>query len=104
MVTSQSKELMSTSCDMTARIWNDELDERARFLNSRVGGLKVFGRHKEFVIGSDYSLWGEPGWVATRDGMKWFIYGTLNDYKFDAMACLRKFCIFLYLHRKVIGI
>ena len=60
------KELMSTSYDMTARIWNDELDERARFLNSRVGGLKgVFGRHKEFVIGSDYSLWGEPGWVAT---------------------------------------
>ena len=57
---------MSTSYDMTARIWNDELDERARFLNSRVGGLKgVFGRHKEFVIGSDYSLWGEPGWVAT---------------------------------------
>ncbi|EGW31577.1 uncharacterized protein SPAPADRAFT_62194 [Spathaspora passalidarum NRRL Y-27907] len=61
-----SKELVSTSYDMTARIWRDESDERARFLNTKQGGMTgVFGHHKEFVIGCDYSLWGEPGWVAT---------------------------------------
>ncbi|KAG7664870.1 PEX7 [[Candida] subhashii] len=61
-----AKELLSTSYDMTARVWTDESDERARFLNTNKGGLQgVFGSHKEFVIGCDYSLWGEPGWVAT---------------------------------------
>ena len=61
-----SRELMSTSYDMTARIWRDESDERARFLNTKVGGARgIMGRHREFVIGCDYSLWGEPGWCAT---------------------------------------
>ncbi|KAI5952657.1 PEX7 [Candida jiufengensis] len=61
-----SKELMSTSYDMTSRIWRDESNERARFLSSRGGGQsKIFGDHREFVIGCDYSLWGEPGWCAT---------------------------------------
>lgn len=60
------KELLSTSYDMTARVWRDELDERARFLNTKTGGLMgVFNKHREFVIGCDYSLWGEPGWCAT---------------------------------------
>ncbi|CAK9439077.1 uncharacterized protein LODBEIA_P33010 [Lodderomyces beijingensis] len=61
-----AKELISTSYDMTARVWRDESEERARFLNTKLGGMKgVFGQHREFVIGCDYSLWGEPGWCAT---------------------------------------
>ncbi|KAI5968374.1 PEX7 [Candida margitis] len=60
------KELLSTSYDMTARVWVDESDERARFLNTKTGGMRgVFNKHREFVIGCDYSLWGEPGWCAT---------------------------------------
>ncbi|ODV78598.1 WD40 repeat-like protein [Suhomyces tanzawaensis NRRL Y-17324] len=61
-----SQELLSTSYDMTARVWRDESNDRARFLNMNNGGCKgVMGAHKEFVIGCDYSLWGEPGWAAT---------------------------------------
>lgn len=67
-----AQELMSTSYDMTSRIWRDSSNERARFLNGARGVLQmgggcrgVFRTHKEFVIGCDYSLWGEPGWVTT---------------------------------------
>ncbi|KAK6199338.1 WD40-repeat-containing domain protein [Scheffersomyces amazonensis] len=60
------QELISTSYDMSVRIWRDESHEKARFLNLQNGGCRgVFNSHKEFVIGCDYSLWGEPGWVAT---------------------------------------
>lgn len=60
------QELISTSYDMTSRVWTDQSNERARFLNSGKGGCKgVMNRHREFVIGCDYSLWGEPGWAAT---------------------------------------
>ncbi|KAM9904851.1 hypothetical protein OXX69_007413 [Metschnikowia pulcherrima] len=60
------KELLSASYDMSARVWNDQSDERARFLNSKASGCKgVMRKHREFVIGCDYSLWGEPGWAAT---------------------------------------
>lgn len=60
------KELLSASYDMTARVWNDQSDERARFLNNKASGCKgVMRQHREFVIGCDYSLWGEPGWAAT---------------------------------------
>ncbi|KAK6465374.1 WD40-repeat-containing domain protein [Scheffersomyces coipomensis] len=60
------QELISTSYDMSVRVWRDESHERARFLNLQNGGCRgVFNNHKEFVIGCDYSLWGEPGWVAT---------------------------------------
>lgn len=60
------QELMTTSYDMTARVWVDQLNERARFLNLGLSGCKgVMSSHKEFVIGCDYSLWGEPGWAAT---------------------------------------
>lgn len=60
------EELLSTSYDMTCRIWQDKSNERARFLNSAVGGCRgVMNNHREFVIGADYSLWGEPGWCAT---------------------------------------
>ena len=61
-----AQELLSTSYDMTCRVWRDMSDERARFLNVGQNACKgVFNAHKEFTIGCDYSLWGEPGWVST---------------------------------------
>lgn len=61
-----AKELMSVSYDMTARVWVDQSDDRARFLNNGTSGCRgVMRNHLEFVIGCDYSLWGEPGWAAT---------------------------------------
>ncbi|CAH6721009.1 peroxisomal targeting signal 2 receptor [[Candida] jaroonii] len=61
-----SEELISVSYDMTCRIWNDKSNSNARFLNTQTGGLRgVMNNHREFVIGCDYSLWGDPGWVAT---------------------------------------
>lgn len=60
------QELLSTSYDMSARVWKDQLNERARFLNNGSSGCRgVMRQHREFVIGCDYSLWGEPGWAAT---------------------------------------
>lgn len=60
------QELLSTSYDMTSRVWVDQSNERARFLNNANSGCKgVMRNHREFVIGCDYSLWGEPGWAAT---------------------------------------
>lgn len=68
--------LLSTSYDMTARVWNDKFaGDRSqqpgmgsRYLN-RInhgnGMINVFNNHTEFVMGADWSLWGEPGWVAT---------------------------------------
>lgn len=62
----RAQELLSTSYDMSARVWEDRSNERARFLGSGGSGCKgVMRRHREFVVGCDYSLWGEPGWVAT---------------------------------------
>lgn len=61
-----SQDLLSTSYDMTARVWADLSNDQARFLHCPPGSMKgVMHRHKEFVIGCDYSLWGEPGWAAT---------------------------------------
>ncbi|EGV62085.1 peroxisomal targeting signal 2 receptor [Yamadazyma tenuis] len=60
------EELLSTSYDMTCRVWQDKSNERARFLNTGVGGCRgIMKNHREFVIGADYSLWGEPGWCAS---------------------------------------
>ena len=60
------QELLSTSYDMTSRVWQDQSNDRARFLNSGASGMKgIMNQHKEFVTGCDYSLWGEPGWAAT---------------------------------------
>lgn len=60
------EELLTTSYDMTCRIWSDKSNERARFLNTGVGGCRgIMNNHREFVIGADYSLWGEPGWCAS---------------------------------------
>ncbi|KAH3679723.1 hypothetical protein WICMUC_000754 [Wickerhamomyces mucosus] len=55
-------ELMSCSYDMTCRIWQNTVD-----LNYKRGKIKqkIFNGHKEFCMGGDYSLWGEPGWCST---------------------------------------
>ncbi|CDR38366.1 CYFA0S02e00804g1_1 [Cyberlindnera fabianii] len=62
-------ELLSCSYDMTARVWRDQTDAATRGVQggrlTRHGLGKVFGQHREFVVGADYSLWGEPGWVTT---------------------------------------
>lgn len=62
-----SVSLLSTSYDMTARVWMDRSAETtsARFLNHNAQLVKVFNAHTEFVVGCDWSLWGEKGWVAT---------------------------------------
>lgn len=67
--------LISTSYDMTARVWRDltasgdnSLAGGSRYmsrLNHGSGILNTFNNHTEFVMGADWSLWGEPGWVAT---------------------------------------
>lgn len=60
--------LLSTSYDMTARVWRDIADDRSRYLsriNHNAGLLNVMSKHTEFVIGADWSLWGQQGWVAT---------------------------------------
>lgn len=61
-----SQELLSVSYDMTCRIWYDQTSQPTRLVNTRGDQLRgVMNQHKEFVIGCDYSLWGEPGWVAS---------------------------------------
>lgn len=63
-----SGELLSSSYDMSAKVWEDPTDSKSRSgrrLNNASGCLKSFNMHKEFVIGGDWSLWGEPGWVVT---------------------------------------
>ncbi|VVT54117.1 uncharacterized protein SAPINGB_P003915 [Magnusiomyces paraingens] len=66
--------LLSTSYDMTARVWrdmtagSDTSGTTSRYmsrLNHGSGMVNVFHNHTEFVMGADWSLWGEPGWVAT---------------------------------------
>lgn len=60
--------LLSTSYDMTCRVWDDDSTQMQRFnprVNPNKGLKRVFNAHTEFVIDCDWSLWGEPGWVAT---------------------------------------
>lgn len=65
--------LLSTSYDMTARVWRDVSASNntgpggsyMSRLNHNSGLLNVMNNHTEFVIGCDWSLWGEPGWVAS---------------------------------------
>jgi peroxin-7 len=59
--------LLSASYDTTVRTWTD--DQSARYIPRSQGPQKgirhVFSRHTEFVIDCDWSLWGQPGWVAS---------------------------------------
>lgn len=58
--------LMSTSYDTTVRVWRDQADvAHVPRINHSKGLMSVFDKHSEFAIGSDWSLWGQPGWVAT---------------------------------------
>lgn len=54
---------LSTSYDMTARVWHDQTTHRRGANMNRQ--INLFDKHTEFVVGCDWSLWGEPGWVAT---------------------------------------
>lgn len=64
-----SDTLMSSSYDMTCKIWKDQTDESARFMtNMRMkygeSLINNFDQHREFVLGCDWSLWGR-GFVAS---------------------------------------
>lgn len=56
--------LLSASYDMTAKVW---IDDESRVVPSGTprGLIGQFTRHTEFVTDCDWSLWGQPGWVAT---------------------------------------
>lgn len=58
-------ELLSCSYDMSARVWNDYTFGDGQFNRFKKNQSRAFNRHREFVVGADYSLWGEPGWCAT---------------------------------------
>ncbi|AGO13684.1 AaceriAGL190Wp [[Ashbya] aceris (nom. inval.)] len=67
-----SNRLISTSYDMTCRAWHDLADgpggqHSGRTNNSdpQRGCSYIFTKHSEFVFGADWSLWGQPGYVAT---------------------------------------
>lgn len=59
--------LLSASYDTTVRAWTDDPTARhiSRFADSPKGLRHVFSRHTEFAIDCDWSLWGQPGWVAS---------------------------------------
>ncbi|AET39314.1 Pex7p Ecym_4249 [Eremothecium cymbalariae DBVPG len=65
--------LLSTSYDMTCRTWQDLTDNntsgytpgRTNNSHPQRGCQFSFENHSEFVFGADWSLWGEPGYVAT---------------------------------------
>lgn len=68
-----SHHLMSTSYDMTACVWNDlsfngkVYTGQNNMTHDRFnhGCIKRMNKHTEFVFGADWSLWGQPGIVAT---------------------------------------
>jgi len=58
-----AEHLLSASFDMTAKVWTDS-PARAPPVGPR-GLIGDFTSHREFVTACDWSLWGQPGWVAT---------------------------------------
>lgn len=56
--------LLSVSYDMTAKVWVDNRDRHVPATGPR-GLVSSFDRHTEFLSDCDWSLWGQPGWVAT---------------------------------------
>ncbi|EDO19320.1 hypothetical protein Kpol_1036p65 [Vanderwaltozyma polyspora DSM 70294] len=63
--------LLSASYDMTCSVWQDLSYDGSRFtmktnsIDSSKGFIKRFTGHSEFVFGADWSLWGQPGFIAT---------------------------------------
>lgn len=67
-----SNHLLTTSYDMTACVWNDmsfngkKITGKTNMTDTINHGLiKRMDKHTEFVFGADWSLWGQPGIVAT---------------------------------------
>lgn len=64
-----SDTLLSSSYDMTCKVWKDQTDASAKYMSSarlKHGDSLIgnFDRHREFVLGCDWSLWGR-GFVAS---------------------------------------
>lgn len=63
--------LLSTSYDMTCKIWkdlsvaNNTPTGKTNGSHLSKGCIANFKHHTEFVFGADWSLWGIPGYVAT---------------------------------------
>lgn len=63
--------LLSTSYDMTCRVWKDLSGDGQRqtgktnSVDPHRGLISIFQNHTEFVFGGDWSLWGQPGYIAT---------------------------------------
>uniref|UniRef100_A0A060T083 Peroxin-7 n=1 Tax=Blastobotrys adeninivorans TaxID=409370 RepID=A0A060T083_BLAAD len=60
--------LLSVSYDTTAFVWNDTTVSGQPFIptaHHTKGLMTSFDKHSEFVVGCDWSLFGQPGWVAT---------------------------------------
>lgn len=63
--------LLSTSYDMTCCVWQDLSNNGKRTtgktnsLDPSKGCRYRFAQHSEFVYGADWSLWGQPGYIAS---------------------------------------
>lgn len=66
--------LLSTSYDMSCKIWNDlSYDPIQQRKTGKTNSLDFTGngcrfimnQHTEFVFGADWSMWGQPGYVAS---------------------------------------
>lgn len=56
--------IMSASYDMSVKVWDNAPGGRVPFVGMK-GLVKDFTLHTEFAVDCDWSLWGEPGWVAS---------------------------------------
>lgn len=56
--------LVSTSYDMTVKVWLDTADRYVPGAGVR-GLVADFLSHKEFTTDASWALWGEPGWIAS---------------------------------------
>ena len=55
--------LLSASYDMTCRVWSDGFSEAEGEGMGRETGR--MGRHTEFAVGVDWSMFGNEGWAAS---------------------------------------
>ena len=59
---------MSAGYDMSVRVWEDTRIGKGMGIGmAGLGGrlVGVFDKHTEFVVGLDWSLFGEKGWAAS---------------------------------------